>query len=102
MAKLVRVQRQSADQGPVRFALSDDDGLLHLLPPDWSFADALSALAGERAEVGGETASMDQWELLSPVPSPASLRDCVGFLQHIRNTRRSRGDVAPLQPVWQE
>ena len=102
MAKLVRVQRQSADQGPVRFALSDDDGLLHLLPPDWSFADALSALAGERAEVGGETASTDQWELLSPVPSPASLRDCVGFLQHIRNTRRSRGDVAPLQPVWQE
>ncbi|MEF2978960.1 fumarylacetoacetate hydrolase family protein [Subtercola sp. YIM 133946] len=49
-----------------------------------------------------EPADLTDWRLLAPVPTPASLRDCVGFFQHIRNTRRSRGEVAPLLPVWHE
>lgn len=102
MEKLVRVQPRSAEEGSVRFALSDDDGRLHLLRQECSFADALRALADEHREVDGASTSSDQWDLLPPVPGPASLRDCVGFLQHIRNTRRSRGDVAPLLPIWQE
>ena len=98
--KLVRVRARSAEEGSERFALSNEDGHLRLLPHGSTFADALSAL--ERGEVGESTVSIDQWDLLPPVPGPASLRDCVGFLQHIRNTRRSRGDVAPLLPVWQQ
>lgn len=97
--KLVRVQER--DQAPTsRFAFVESDEQLRLLPRHWSLADALTALLEENTVTGGETASTDQWELLAPVPSPASLRDCVGFFQHIRNTRRSRGDVAPLLPVW--
>ena len=107
MTKLVRVRSRPSEGGAVRFALDADDGRLHLLPQTWTFADALRELANERGnvdgeDVGGDAVAPDQWELLPPVPGPASLRDCVGFFQHIRNTRRSRGDFAPLLPVWHE
>lgn len=104
--KLVRVQGRNLPKDEsltARLALVEGDDRLRLLPQSWSFADALDALRNENAgDADGETTPVDQWELLAPVPSPASLRDCVGFFQHIRNTRRSRGDVAPLLPVWNE
>lgn len=104
--KLVRVHERDLPEGgsPTdRFALLEGEDQLRLLPQEWSFADALSALREQDAEqVQGDTSPLERWALLSPVPSPASLRDCVGFFQHIRNTRRSRGDAAPLLPVWDE
>ena len=102
--KLVRVRERDAppqEARASRFALAAGDDELLLLPRGWSFAEALGALGNENGgKVDGETASASQWELLAPVPCPASLRDCVGFFQHIRNTRRSRGDIAPLSPEW--
>ncbi|WP_051792692.1 fumarylacetoacetate hydrolase family protein [Amycolatopsis jejuensis] len=88
--KLVRVRAR----GESRFAFVESDDRFRLLPPNLSLADAL------RSEPGGETVPAGEWELLAPVPSPASLRDFVGHLQHIRNTRRSRGVVDPLPPEW--
>jgi 2-keto-4-pentenoate hydratase/2-oxohepta-3-ene-1,7-dioic acid hydratase in catechol pathway len=103
--KLVRVREQarSASGTPsARFALVVDDKV-HRLPEHWGFADAVRALHTGRLEDAEPSASaLDEWELLAPVPTPASMRDCVGFLQHIRNTRRSRGDLAPLGEVWQQ
>ncbi len=99
--KLVRVQESTLPTGKERtsrFAIVAGDEQLVLLPPSWSFADALAALRNET--VSGQTTPAKEWDVLAPVPGPASLRDCVGFFQHIRNTRRSRGDVAPLLPVW--
>jgi 2-keto-4-pentenoate hydratase/2-oxohepta-3-ene-1,7-dioic acid hydratase in catechol pathway len=104
--KLARVRQRDATAGgprPTRFALVRDDEQLSLLPQSWSFAQALELLSGENLEdAGGETAAADGWEMLAPAPEPVSLRDSVGFFQHIRNTRRSRGDVGPLLPVWHE
>ena len=103
--KLARVQpRNLAADAPrtSRFALVLSDEQVHLLPQTWGLADALDVLSAEDGEeANSEPAPAEQWELLAPVPQPVSLRDCVGFYQHIRNTRRSRGDVAPLLPVWQ-
>ena len=39
--------------------------------------------------------------LLAPIPEPPSVRDAVGFLEHVRNTRRVT-DGPPLEPVWEE
>lgn len=103
--KLVRVQERklpTETTKPSRFALLDSGEQLRLLPQGWAFADALWAINGTDEEVDGEAVPADQWELLPPVPGPASLRDCVGFFDHIRNTRRSRGELAPLLPVWHE
>lgn len=100
--RLVRVHERGvpADDGAVRFALLEDE-LLHLLPEAWTFADALGALLAEdTGEAEVQVVPADRWDLLAPVPAPASLRDCVGFFEHIRNTRRSRGDTAPLGPLW--
>ncbi|MEV5409667.1 fumarylacetoacetate hydrolase family protein [Thermopolyspora sp. NPDC052614] len=101
--RLVRAQeRNKPGEAPTtRFALLTGDEKLTLLPPSWSFADALDALRRDDAtEADGEATPADGWELLAPVPTPASVRDSVGFFQHIRNTRASRGDHAPLPPVW--
>ncbi|MBZ5739563.1 fumarylacetoacetate hydrolase family protein [Nocardioides mangrovi] len=62
-----------------------------------------SALTG-----GGEVDSeldgpaISEVELLAPTDGLVSLRDCIGFLQHVRNTRRSRGVIEPLPPMWSE
>ncbi|XRQ08610.1 fumarylacetoacetate hydrolase family protein [Actinomadura welshii] len=104
--KLVRVRERdlpAQGESPSRYGLLEDDDRLRLLPADHTFTDALAAIGDDgtgTAEL--ETSDPAAWELLAPVPAPASVRDCVGFLQHIRNTRRSRGDVAPLPPVWSE
>lgn len=104
--KLVRVQRRGLpahDASTTRFGFLADGDRLRLLPADRTFADALAAIDdGGAADADSETSDLGAWDLLAPVPGPASVRDCVGFLQHIRNTRRSRGDVAPLTPVWSE
>jgi 2-keto-4-pentenoate hydratase/2-oxohepta-3-ene-1,7-dioic acid hydratase in catechol pathway len=104
--KLARVREWNTKTDgpqPAQFALVLDDEQLRLLPQSLSFAQALDLLRRENGgDAGSETVASDQWELLAPVPEPVSLRDSLGFFQHIRNTRRSRGDVAPLLPVWHE
>lgn len=103
--RLVRARERTtlpSGESVIRFAFADGDDL-RLLPLDWTFADALAALRDESGEPAmGGIVPADGWDLLAPVPTPASLRDCVGFFQHIRNARRTRGDLAPLLPVWNE
>jgi len=104
MMKLARVRARNLvteNDLIVRFAVLGDH-TIGLLPHHWTFADALEGLLADSGFDAAEPANRDEWEVLAPVPSPASLRDCVGFLQHIRNARRTRGDLAPLQPVWNE
>lgn len=105
--RLVRLQRtagpRSDGTAQSRFGVLVDDAHVRVLPPTTTFADALDVLRESGAAVDdavGEQADLQDWVLLAPVPGPASLRDCVGFFDHIRNTRRSRGELAPLLPVW--
>jgi len=39
-------------------------------------------------------------DLNTPVTRPGTVRDCVGFLQHIRNARRALGISEPLPGAW--
>lgn len=39
--------------------------------------------------------------LLAPIPEPPSVRDSIGYLDHVRNTRRVTGGP-PLEPVWEQ
>ncbi|GAA3213833.1 fumarylacetoacetate hydrolase family protein [Microbacterium terregens] len=107
--RLVRVEECSPGvaDGKTRFGMLNVGDDLTVLGAEIDFAAALALLmGGEGTEHIGEKVSSDRWaerwRLLAPAPSPASLRDCVGFFQHIRNTRASRGDLAPLLPVWRE
>lgn len=106
--RLVRI-RHNAD-GETRYGVLGEDDGLRLLAVGTGFADALGHLSGRAVGVAAATAveSIDasawrsQWQVLAPIPAPASVRDCVGFFQHIRNTRASRGETAPLLPIWNE
>lgn len=40
-------------------------------------------------------------QLLAPIPEPPSIRDSIGFLDHMRNSRRVTGGP-PLEPVWEQ
>jgi 2-keto-4-pentenoate hydratase/2-oxohepta-3-ene-1,7-dioic acid hydratase in catechol pathway len=46
-------------------------------------------------------------QLLAPLPEPRSMRDCLVFEEHIRNTSRERAkltgkDPVPISPLWYE
>lgn len=88
-----------------------------LLPPDmiaflangrWARQAADEALAhlGERAEEistsgpEGERIIFDPGEvrLLAPLPRPNSIRDCLAFEEHVRNSMPDR----PIPPAWYE
>lgn len=102
--RLVRIRHDARDE--TRFGILGEGDGLQLLAPGTSFADALGHLSARSTEIAGQVVASDawraEWHVLAPVPAPASIRDCVGFFQHIRNTRASRGDTAPLLPVWSE
>lgn len=77
-----------------------DGAIMRLLPDRWSPLDALSATSTELDDAVTDSVTWDEEILLSPVPTPASLRDCVGFLDHIRNARSARDVHDPLPAVW--
>ena len=53
-------------------------------------------LAKTTIENGMPTISIDDVELLSPVPNPPSVRDAYAFRQHVETARRNRGlDMIP-------
>ncbi len=89
----------------VRFGPDERVGVLEgawvrPLPQTWTVVDALTAPAAEVTDSLGEAIAKDSVELLAPLTTPASLRDCVGFLDHIRNARQARGISEPLPEEW--
>ena len=75
--------------------LSGDE--VHLFPEGCSLVEAITA--DESAAVATVPAAS---EFAAPTHGLVSLRDCVGFLDHIRNARRARGVTDPLADVWHQ
>ncbi|MDQ7905751.1 fumarylacetoacetate hydrolase family protein [Phytohabitans sp. ZYX-F-186] len=89
----MRVVRVPEGAGGWRVGAVLDDGL-RLYPRGTSVLAALGAVVPEGAEPS------PPGEYLAPLAGAVSLRDCVGFLDHVRNARRARGVREPLPPAW--
>ncbi len=83
------------------------DDVIHLLPAEVALIDLLpSGRAGlrdaaeraiaEPAEVVGIT----EVRLKSPIPRPPSIRDCLCFLDHMRNCQEALGRGRALSDTW--
>jgi 2-keto-4-pentenoate hydratase/2-oxohepta-3-ene-1,7-dioic acid hydratase in catechol pathway len=52
--------------------------------------------------VSAETFALADVHLMAPIPRPPSMRDCLCYLQHMRNCLRARGVPDELPDVWYE
>ncbi|MFF5229943.1 fumarylacetoacetate hydrolase family protein [Dactylosporangium sp. NPDC000521] len=63
--------------------------------------DSLVALGADASAAAlSDAEPSSQREYLAPLAGAVSLRDCVGFLDHVRNARLARGVSEPLPPAW--
>ena len=79
-----------------------ESGSVALAPPGWDATGALAApeLFAAAVKDHGSTRSATTAELTIPLDRVRSLRDCVGFLDHVRNCRRARNVLEDLPPAW--
>lgn len=105
--KIVRINRSSLNgeaegrnSGPALGVVQHDD--LRALPADWSTLTALTSrelnAVVDKAPRTPLTSAGMRWEV--PLDEVTTVRDCVGFLEHIRNARRARGVTDDLPPAW--
>lgn len=94
--KISRVRRSGSPDE--RLARVEGDRV-EFLRPDLTLVDALTGPAARGAEMDVALSDVD---VLAPTSGLVSLRDCVGFLDHVRNARRSRGVTEPLSDIWHE
>ncbi|MEU4332023.1 fumarylacetoacetate hydrolase family protein [Nonomuraea dietziae] len=85
------------------------DGRIHALPPGESMLDLLGddgdklREAADRALTApAAVARLEEVSLLAPIPRPPSIRDCLCFLDHMRNCLKAAGAPGGLGPVWYE
>jgi 2-keto-4-pentenoate hydratase/2-oxohepta-3-ene-1,7-dioic acid hydratase in catechol pathway len=95
--------------GDVRAGLLGDDGTVHGLQIGIELIDLIRQGRGSLAEAADEArvrpdhvASVDEIELLAPIPRPPSLRDFLGFLDHHRIGLRAQGRSDALPPAWEQ
>lgn len=86
-----------------------DSGVIHGLPPGHTLVDLIArghhglAEAGESAlRHPHETFAVDDVTLRSPIPRPPSIRDCLCFLDHMRNVQEAAGGPRVLADTWYE
>lgn len=83
--------------GDAIHGLEPGQTLLGLLGDD----GARLALSGERARAAPvEVVPLAEAKLLSPIPRPPSIRDGLGFLDHLRNIRKAFSSSTELEPEW--
>lgn len=100
--KIVQLADTAVTPGtPGRLGLWNS-GLVALAPQGWDTTDALTDPEGFAAAVKkhGSSRSVTPADLTIPLDRVGSLRDCVGFLDHVRNCRRARDVVEDLPPAW--
>jgi 2-keto-4-pentenoate hydratase/2-oxohepta-3-ene-1,7-dioic acid hydratase in catechol pathway len=84
-------------EGGAIHGLERGQTLLGLLGDD----GARLSRAGEQARSAPvEVVSLAEARLMAPIPTPPSLRDALGFLDHIRNIRKGISGSAALEPEW--
>jgi len=92
------------DGGEARVGVVSE-GLIHAAPPEHSLLDLVALgpdglrAAGEAALAGGCVVDLAAVRLLAPIPRPPSVRDCLCFLDHMRNCQALMGS-AELSDTW--
>ncbi|WP_210435065.1 fumarylacetoacetate hydrolase family protein [Saccharopolyspora sp. ASAGF58] len=85
------------------------DDQVHLLGDERTLIDVISSGQSEMEHVAktarrspAEVVSLESATLRSPIPTPPSVRDAVGFLDHVRGCRRAYGRDTKLGEVWNQ
>lgn len=83
------------------------DDAVHVLEDKRSLLDLVTAGSAELRRAGdlagaspAAVVPLNAATLLAPIPQPPSVRDAVGFLEHVRGCRRAYGRDDVLQDVW--
>ncbi|MFR9774054.1 fumarylacetoacetate hydrolase family protein [Nocardia sp. SC052] len=83
------------------------DGAIHGLAPGRTLIDliaqgseALRTIGIETAQNPYESVPLSEATLRSPIPQPPSLRDCLCFLDHLRNCQEAAGGTRALKDAW--
>lgn len=103
--RIVRINRSPLDGKPEAakptLGVVEHD-VLRTLPAGWSTLTALTsgqlqAVVDKAPRTLLSSAGM-RWDV--PLDDVTTVRDCVGFVDHIRNARRARGVTDDLPPAW--
>jgi 2-keto-4-pentenoate hydratase/2-oxohepta-3-ene-1,7-dioic acid hydratase in catechol pathway/glyoxylase-like metal-dependent hydrolase (beta-lactamase superfamily II) len=91
------------DDGERTGVLSNDE--IHAMPPGVRLLDLIQRgdglrAAGEEALRGPATARLGEVSLAAPIPRPPSIRDCLCFLDHMRNCQQAAGGGRVLKDAW--
>ncbi|EUA30118.1 putative fumarylacetoacetate (FAA) hydrolase [Mycobacterium xenopi 4042] len=79
---------------------------VHAMPPGVTLLDLIERgadglrVAGEEALRRPATVRLDEVSLAAPIPRPPSIRDCLCFLDHMRNCQQAAGGGRVLKDVW--
>ncbi|MCQ8835951.1 fumarylacetoacetate hydrolase family protein [Streptomyces malaysiensis] len=83
------------------------DDAVHVLDDDRTLIDVISAGQVEMERIAetvrrspATVVPLESMVLHSPIPQPPSVRDTVGFLDHVRGCRRAYGRDPELGEVW--
>jgi len=98
----------------VSFADSDGErtgvlsgDVIHAVPPGLTLLELIGRGAAGLREAGDEVlrapntvARLDEVRLMAPIPRPPSVRDCLCFLDHMRNCQAAIGGGRTLKDTW--
>src|SRR5579875_3978372 len=80
---------------------------IHAMPPGVSLLELIGRGADELREAGENTlrspdtvVAVNEVTLAAPIPRPPSIRDCLCFLDHMRNCQQAAGGGRVLKDVW--
>ena len=80
---------------------------IHVLPPGVALIDLIANGREKLREIGegalaepNEIVALSTVKLRPPIPQPPSMRDCLCFLQHMRNCLKAGGGSGELEDVW--
>ncbi|MGV0642529.1 fumarylacetoacetate hydrolase family protein [Mycolicibacterium sp. XJ2546] len=92
-----RGERTGVVVGDVIHTMPDGIALIDLLPRG---RDGLRDAAEQAISQPAETLRIDQVKLKAPIPRPPSIRDCLCFLDHMRNCQEALGRSRALGDTW--
>ncbi|WP_330231455.1 fumarylacetoacetate hydrolase family protein [Nocardia sp. NBC_00508] len=80
---------------------------VHALPPGIRLidlirhgTDALHAVGEKALRTPDEVVRLDELTLRAPIPEPPAIRDCLCFLDHMRNCQEAMGAPRTLKDAW--
>ena len=89
-----------------RTGVLSGDSMIHATPPGVTLLDLIRCgatglhAAGEAALRSPATVQLSEVTLKAPIPRPPSIRDCLCFLDHMRNCQAAMGGGRVLKDTW--